>query len=148
MKLTAKQAAFCREYLVDLNATQAAIRAGYSKKTAGAIGNENLQKPEIARVIAELADQRAERTQVDADWVLAEAVNLYKMAVEDGNLAVAARTLEIAGRHINVGAFQDKLAVESTVEGSLTVNTNQIADHVYREIVKAERDRRKSPGIH
>ena len=47
IKLTDKQQRFCEEYLVDLNATQAAVRAGYSEKTAGAIGFENLRKPEI-----------------------------------------------------------------------------------------------------
>ena len=47
MALTDKQEMFCREYLVDLNATQAAIRAGYSDKTARSVGNENLTKPDI-----------------------------------------------------------------------------------------------------
>ena len=51
--LTRKQNAFCQEYLVDLNACQAAIRAGYSKKTAKAIGHENLTKPDVANRIAE-----------------------------------------------------------------------------------------------
>jgi phage terminase small subunit len=44
-KLTAKQSQFVREYIIDFNATQAAIRTGYSQKTAGSIGSENLQKP-------------------------------------------------------------------------------------------------------
>ena len=47
MALNDKQEMFCREYLVDLNATQAAIRAGYSDKTARKIGSENLTKPDI-----------------------------------------------------------------------------------------------------
>jgi len=50
-KLTAKQRRFCEEYLIDLNATQAAIRAGYSPKTARFIDNENLTKPYIQRRI-------------------------------------------------------------------------------------------------
>ena len=45
--MTEKQKLFCEEYLIDLNATQAALRAGYSEKTAYSIGNENLKKPEI-----------------------------------------------------------------------------------------------------
>ncbi len=53
-KLTDKQELFAREYLKDLNATQAAIRAGYSEKTARATGSENLSKPDIADRIAEL----------------------------------------------------------------------------------------------
>ena len=50
-ELTAKQRAFVREYMIDHKATQAAIRAGYSVNTAGAIGHENLNKPEIAKAI-------------------------------------------------------------------------------------------------
>ena len=52
-KLTAKQQRFCDEYLIDLNATQAAIRAGYSEKTAYSTGNENMKKPEIKAYIDE-----------------------------------------------------------------------------------------------
>ena len=68
--LTAKQQVFVEEYLVDLNATQAAIRAGYSKKTARFIGCENLTKPNIAAKIAELQAERARRVGVEADEVL------------------------------------------------------------------------------
>lgn len=70
IKLTPKQALFCKEYLIDLNATQAAIRAGYSKKTACAIGYENLKKPHLAKEIQILNDERSKRTLVDGDWVL------------------------------------------------------------------------------
>lgn len=60
-KMTAKQQRFCDEYLIDLNATQAAIRAGYSKKTAGRIGTENVQKPVIKEYIAKrMAEKEAE----------------------------------------------------------------------------------------
>lgn len=68
--LTPKQQTFVREYLVDLNATQAAIRAGYSAKTAGAIGDENLKKPEIAQAVQAAMDERAQRTEITADYVL------------------------------------------------------------------------------
>lgn len=69
-ELTPKQEAFVREYLIDLNATQAAIRAGYSQKTANEQGTENLAKPSIrAKIDAELAN-RAKRTEITADWVL------------------------------------------------------------------------------
>ena len=71
-QLTAKQQRFVEEYLIDLNATQAAIRAGYSKKTAGAIGVENLKKPLIAAAISEGRRKQAERTEITADKVLAE----------------------------------------------------------------------------
>ena len=51
IRVTEKQKLFCEEYLIDLNATQAALRAGYSEKTAYSIGNENLKKPEIQEYI-------------------------------------------------------------------------------------------------
>lgn len=71
-KLTPKQERFVAEYLIDLNATQAAIRAGYSAKTAGSVGHENLTKPEIAAAIQEAMQSRAQRTQITADRVLLE----------------------------------------------------------------------------
>lgn len=70
--LTPKQARFVEEYLVDLNATQAAIRAGYSQPTAYAIGFENLSKPQIAEAIAEAQLERSRRTGITADRVLQE----------------------------------------------------------------------------
>jgi phage terminase small subunit len=72
MSLTLKQAQFVREYLVDLNATQAAIRAGYSARTAASIGDENLRKPAIAEAVQTAMAERAERTEITADRVLKE----------------------------------------------------------------------------
>ena len=70
VKLTAKQKRFCDEYLIDLNATQAAIRAGYSAKTAGAIGTENLQKPSIKAYIDERMAEKEKSLIADQDEVL------------------------------------------------------------------------------
>lgn len=70
--LTPKQQLFVSEYLVDLNATQAAVRAGYSAKTARQIGEENLTKPVIAQAVADALAKRAARVQVTADEVLRE----------------------------------------------------------------------------
>ena len=70
IKLTARQAAFVAEYLVDLNATQAAIRAGYSEKSAGVLGHETLKKPYITEAVAIAQAERAARTEINADWVL------------------------------------------------------------------------------
>ena len=75
-KLTPKQDLFCREYLKDLNASQAAIRAGYSKKTSPKIGFENLQKPEIKKKIDKLKEKRAKKADFGAQEVLAELKKL------------------------------------------------------------------------
>lgn len=91
MSLSDKQERFCQEYILDLNATQAGIRAGYSEKTAGSQAHELLKKPEISARIEELKLQRSERTKIDADWLLqrlaaeaeADVSDLYD---EHGNL--------------------------------------------------------------
>ncbi|NGE23928.1 terminase small subunit, partial [Klebsiella pneumoniae] len=83
MALTDKQEMFCREYLVDLNATQAAIRAGYSDKTARSVGNENLTKPDIEKRIQELMSSRSEQLKVDAEYVLKRLVEIDQMDVLD-----------------------------------------------------------------
>jgi phage terminase small subunit len=68
--LSPKQRRFVEEYQIDLNATQAAIRAGYSPDTARSIGCENLTKPNISEAIAELMAARSARTKVTADQVV------------------------------------------------------------------------------
>lgn len=72
LKLTPKQKAFCRELLVDLNATQAAIRAGYSRKTARSTASIYLAKPNIQEYVQELKGRRAARTDITSDRVLKE----------------------------------------------------------------------------
>lgn len=75
-KLTDKQRRFVEEYLVDLNATEAAKRAGYSKKTAYSVGHENLKKPEIAAALTEAKQKRSENTEITAERVLTEVARL------------------------------------------------------------------------
>ncbi len=72
MALKAKQEKFCQEYLVDLNATQAAIRAGYSAKTARNVGCENLTKPYIAARIADLQAEAQQRCGISRETILKE----------------------------------------------------------------------------
>lgn len=76
MALTPKQKRFVAEYLVDLNATAAAIRAGYSKKTAEVIGYENRRKPQIEAAINQAIQEREKRTEITQDMVLRETAKL------------------------------------------------------------------------
>lgn len=69
-KLTDKQKLFVGEYLVDLNATNAAIRAGYSKKNADKIGSQLLGKARVHEAIQKAMDKRSKRTEIKADSVL------------------------------------------------------------------------------
>lgn len=107
--LTAKQRRFVEEYLIDLNATQAAIRAGYSENTAGAIGHENLNKPEIVEALAAHMQKRSQETGIDALWVLLEARKVYDRALADDKLSDALRALDLVGKHVDVQAFKERV---------------------------------------
>lgn len=91
-KLTAKQKKFVQEYLIDLNATQAAIRAGYSQKTASRIGPELLGKTCIVNAMQKAMKSREERTQVTQDRVLREYA---KIAFADMKDYVSFRTEKV-----------------------------------------------------
>lgn len=82
-KLTNKQKLFVKEYLIDLNATQAAIRAGYSVSSADRIGPELLGKTCVANAIKEAMDKRTERTKINADYVLNRLVEIDQLDVID-----------------------------------------------------------------
>ena len=130
-KLTPKQEIFCKEYLIDLNATQAAIRAGYSARSANNVGPDNLLKPIIQKRIAELMSEREQRTEITADWVLKKAVESFEFnakPVHDAlgnqvmtNATAAAKFLEMAGKHVNVKAFE-KEQIDAQKDQTITVN--------------------------
>ena len=130
MALTPKQQAFINEYAIDKNATKAAIRAGYSPKTAYSIGEENLRKPEIRSVIDAEFTKRNTRLGL-ADWVLqrfkdisnrcmtAEPVMIKEGTewVESGEYKFdssgANKSTELIAKHL--GMFTDKLEVSGSM---------------------------------
>jgi phage terminase small subunit len=82
-KLTPRQSMFVKEYLVDLNGTQAAIRAGYSKKTAGQQSEQLLKNLEIAAAVQAGMAKRAAKVEINADYVLARLAEIDRMDVLD-----------------------------------------------------------------
>ena len=129
--LTPRQARFVEEYLVDLNATQAAIRAGYSEKTARDIGCENLAKPNIADAIAEAQRDRSDRVQVDQDDVLRELLSIAKSDVR--------KLLTDAGYLASPGQWDDATAAAvSSIEvvtrpsGEVDEDGNREIEHVHK----------------
>jgi phage terminase small subunit len=127
MALTDKQETFIREYLVDLNATQAAIRANYSKNTAQEQGSRLLSNVMVRARIDELLDTRKEKLELDAEWVVnrlmqvanrsmkAEPVMKWdyeeRAMVETGEYMFDSRganqALELIGKHLAM--FKDKI---------------------------------------
>ena len=122
-KLTVKQKKFCLEYLIDLNATQAAIRSGYSKKSAQVIGHENLRKPIIQEFIQANVEKTAEKTQTEAEWVMAELKRISNICAEDNgkgrlkDATAAIRSLELIGKRHQL--FTDKVD-HSSSDGTMT----------------------------
>lgn len=121
MALTPKQETFCREYLVDLNGTQAAIRAGYSEKTANEQSAQLLAKLSIKEYVQSLMDKRAERTDITADYVLNGIKELTERCIQATPVIVdgeetgeykfeanaALKGYELLGKHLKL--FTDKI---------------------------------------
>jgi phage terminase small subunit len=123
-ELTAKQRAFVREYLIDLNATQAAMRAGYSEKTAYASGAENLKKPQIASAIESALKIRADRTDITADRVLKE---LAKIGFADIRKAIKWQGTLVTEEDNPDGG--DTLIIKNVVTNNVTlVSSDEIDD--------------------
>ncbi|MCU7218029.1 terminase small subunit [Pseudomonas sp. VE 196-7] len=158
MALTVKQQAFVREYLIDLNATQAAIRAGYSKRRAREYAYQLMRRDDIAAAIAAGMEARNKRTQIDADYVLNRLTEIDQMDlldILDDDLSIKplskwpkvwrqslsgfdiaemfegagkerdlvglmkkikwpdkVKNLELLGKHVNVNAFREQVAVD------------------------------------
>lgn len=147
-KLTAKQEMFVQEYLVDLNATQAAIRAGYSEKTATAMGWENLSKPYIMDAIAKAKAERMAEVKIDAAYVLRQAVKLHERCMQEEPVKVdgvktgeykfehagAAKGLEIIGKHIDVKSFDN--SVDVNLKGDLATLIEAARKRTSKDIPK------------
>ncbi|WP_267411856.1 terminase small subunit [Pantoea sp. GM_Pan_4] len=149
MALTDKQEMFCREYLIDLNATQAAIRAGYSDGSARNQAHRLMTNDDILQRIAELNQDRLKRTNIDADYVLRQAVKLHERCMQevepltdrrgeeitdeqgrtvygfDAKGAVA--SLKLIGDHITVQAFKQQTSTEITGADGAPVKVDVIS---------------------
>ena len=107
--LTPKQKAFVQEYLIDMNASAAAVRAGYSKKTAYAIGEQNLRKLEIASEIAKMQQKRLERTEINQDTVIRNIVRIGDKAEDADRYGDALKAQEMLAKHVKL--FSDSIDV-------------------------------------
>ena len=141
--LNDRQERFCREYIIDLNATNAALRAGYSKKTAYAMGYENLNKPQIQARLSELQAKPLKKLEITAESVLQKFVEIRDRCLQEepvynkeGNetgeykfdAANALRANEALGKHLKL--FTDK--VEHSGEVSI-VNRQEIFDKYLKD---------------
>jgi phage terminase small subunit len=126
--LTDKQKRFCEEYVVDLNATQAAIRAGYSEKTANEQGSQNLAKLSVQEYIKELQQQLSEKTGITAERVLQELADIgfhnIKDFINGGNSVLELKTID---KRKTAAVASIKTTIRGSVEGPET--TTEIKLH-------------------
>lgn len=128
-KLTKKQKMFCDEYLIDLNATQAAIRAGYSSESAKEIGSENLTKPNIRAYIDKEIAERSKRTGINQDRVIRELARIAFIKADD--------VININTANVKENANQDDLAVIQSVKVKTVPTKN--GKGIEREIKLADK---------
>ena len=135
--MTPKQAAFVDEYLIDLNATQAAIRAGYSAKTAEWIGPQLLGKAHVSAAIAKRMEDRSKRTEITQDRVLTDIELIKQDAMrkaydKNGNEAMinhtsALKACELQGRHLQMWNDKVALTIETTTDEELHARIADLA---------------------
>ncbi len=123
--MTPRQQRFVDEYLIDLNATQAAIRAEYSKKTAASQGERLLRNADVAAAIAEAKTERSEITKIDAAWVLTrlseEAVaDIADLYTDDGKLKPVAEWPLIWRQGLVSGLDVDEIKLDGAKLGQVT----------------------------
>lgn len=137
--LTPKQKLFVAEYLIDLNATAAAKRAGYSPKCARISGCDNLKRPAVIAALAKAQAKREKRTELSQDWIIeklrentdralqAVAVEIEGEAVGEYRYegSVANRALELLGKHL--GMFADRLHVEGPMLNLSLLDDEEVA---------------------
>ncbi len=173
-KLTVRQERFVEEYLIDLNATQAAVRAGYSAKTAHSCGPRLLANAGVAAAISAAKQERAEATKIDAEYVLRKlhlvverclqevkpalhSKTRQPMKDKDGNAlftfnaAGANQALALLGKHTAVAAFEDRFkhdhemsVVAILQEGRRRVNRPDAVNAECAEVSQTTRREKRS----
>jgi len=117
-KLTEKQKRFCDEYLIDLNATQAAIRAGYSDKTAKEQASRLLTNVNVEAYIADKQEEIRNRNEVTIDFVVNGIKDIAIQGEQENNRLKA---FEMLGKHLGFYEKDNKLTVESTEDKNLKI---------------------------
>lgn len=130
-ELTEKQKRFVAEYLIDLNATQAAIRAGYSPKTAKSVGSENLTKPDIAAEIAKFQQKVAKKAEITVQSLADELEEARAIALKEGQTSAAVSATMGKAKLFGLG-----------VENKRVSGTFQVVNLTHEQIGKLSADER------
>lgn len=136
MSLTAKQIRFCEEYIVDLNATQAAIRAGYSKNSASEIGWENLRKPQIRSFI----DERLKERGMSADEAVKLMADIAKSNLNEYFIIKKVKhvpEVEVSLKQI-IKELQEEIEIEEQFAKEANLSGNRLKAHIKGQTARQE----------
>ena len=154
-KLTAKQEQFCQEYLIDLNATQAAIRAGYAEKTARTIAAQNLAKLNIDNRIQELQSKRAKKVEIDQERVLKEYMVVGLSRINDyfdidpntGELTLKSFDEMPEGASRAIESIQQDRIIKETADGAQILVHDKIKIKLWNKLNALEMISRHTGGF-
>ena len=112
-ELTERQEVFCNEFIKDLNAVQAAIRAGYSTQHAKKNAYTLLRQARISERIAELKGESIKRTKIEADDILRRLVRIAERTEQEGDYNAAIRSLELLGKHQALWTYRNITEIQN-----------------------------------
>lgn len=116
-KLSEKQRKFCDEYIIDFNATQAVLRAGYDTKYPNRMGREFLEHPGIRAVLHHLTTERAKEVLIKPDYVINKITKTIERAESDNNHSAVLRGCELLARHL--GMFIERQEISGPDGGAI-----------------------------
>jgi len=114
-QLSSKMALFVEEYMIDLNASEAVLRAGYKTKTPNRLGTELLRHPLVSASISKRKETRSNRLELTADYVLTKLVDIVEKS--EDNPTAALRGLELLGKHL--GLYRDRQEISGPDGGAI-----------------------------
>lgn len=145
-ELTHRQELFAHEYLKDLNALEAARRAGYSEGGVQAASYQLMNNEKVLDRIAELERPRLKKMRVDADYVLRQAVKIHEKCLEEDSYDVKASlaALKLIGDHIKVAAFKTQTVTEVVGANGGAIQLQALPDEVLLDKLKEIGDGRRT----
>jgi phage terminase small subunit len=126
-KIGAKMLRFVDEYMLDLNASQAVVRAGYKTRNKDKMATQLMQHPLVRREIAERTAQRREKMDLSAEYVINKLINIVE-STDEGNPQAALRGLELLGKHL--GLFKERQEISGPDGGAIEMEQKEIKQSV------------------
>lgn len=122
-KLGPKMELFVQHYIIEMNATQAVLKAGYKTRNPQKMATELMRHPLVKEKIKEAMDERRERMELSADYVITKLMDIVE-ETEKGNPGAALRGLELLGKHL--GLYRDKQEISGPDGGAIEVENKKI----------------------